>query len=161
MEKFFIELLPVNNKKVLPGDVLKSEMTSGNPIGPNKAQMFRRYVCSRDIQVGDTFWANESFRKCSDKKEGDYPYKDETDQWHSKHWFRVVGEISPAATWVKEGNEFDSSQIEMGGGYIIFYDVTGRMWTKITPDEQEVSKAEWPKDCNYIKFKCPTCGTFH
>lgn len=76
------------------------------------------FLCSRDIQVGDKIH--------SDGLEGEYigtpdnfAYIKTSDGHTSSRrpetCFKVIGEISPDATWVKEGDEFDESDIDHGG----------------------------------------------
>jgi hypothetical protein len=91
------------------------------------------FLCSRDIQVGDkisiegvtesTIYGGQNLS--SSIKEGKV--------------FKVIGEISPEATWVKDGDKFEKSDIKVVG--------YGENWSK----HQNLSN---------IKVKGP-CGHFH
>lgn len=64
------------------------------------------FLCSRDIQVGDKYKVP--------KYPGSNEY-DDVERYASEPMedsFKVIGEISPDATWVKEGDEFDENEIE-------------------------------------------------
>lgn len=87
----------------------------------NKAayQLYKLFLCSRDIQVGDkiraTYPSTEGFdveclRSDEDKSHPHWVVKgqDEKEYFYEDFAsFKVVGEISPNAGWVKEGDEFD------------------------------------------------------
>ena len=45
----------------------------------------------------------------------DIQYPNEVNTSAVTGFFKVIGEISPDATWVKEGDEFDESDIDHGG----------------------------------------------
>jgi len=83
---------------------------------------YKLFLCSRDIQVGDTL------KECMpDGKEykvhhfetvlpcGVFvmePWPSDNEVWiHATDAFKVVGEISPEATWVKEGDQFEENEI--------------------------------------------------
>ena len=111
-------------------------------------QKVKPFLCSREIGVGDklTGWSNrtthiaveediELFKECG---------------IHS-HVFKVIGEISPHAMWVREGDEFTEEEVKIwktprkiAGGLL-----TGKPRT-IT--EGSVS---------YIEIKCSQCQQFH
>lgn len=67
------------------------------------------FLCSRDIKVGDRILDEDLLqdeRICSiDEIIGDGYRK----------WIRKIGEISPEATWVKEGDEFTADQLDVAG----------------------------------------------
>lgn len=108
--------------------------------GEIKAKLF---LCSRDIQVGDKYFHDDFYP---------YPVGDiadtntkvmnahmmvsnEGEDYEGDWSYKVVGEISPEATWVKEGDEFD---------------------------EDEVSRCFYGKECPGGKVKIKgLCGGFH
>lgn len=64
-----------------------------------KAKLF---LCSRDIQVGDKVqWCYGTMNFIEEQR----TFLEEVDA------FKVIGEISPKAIWVKEGDEFEEDQI--------------------------------------------------
>lgn len=76
---------------------------------PKKVKLF---LCSRDIQVGDTVWnGRKGLLVFEDESEG----RPEGNWMHLSaitiHDFKSIGEISPDATWVKEGDEFSKEEI--------------------------------------------------
>jgi hypothetical protein len=112
--------------------------------GMNKPayQLYMLFLCSRDIQVGDkTINSNTG-------KEEEYTeylktyFKTATSNPH----FKVIGEISPEAVWVKEGDEFDEYQMGYWG-----------------TNNREVDTREFGFEgyIPYCKIKCPTCKIFH
>lgn len=90
----------------------------------NEAKLTKLFLCSRDIQVGDK--TNNGIIKEVTKNEGTNPdeiklLKYGVFFWYvfeqgglgtNKNTFKIIGEISPDATWVKEGDEFDEDEIE-------------------------------------------------
>jgi hypothetical protein len=103
-----------NNYKLMQRDGL-------NPI------RVKLFLCSRDIQVGDEVKIlNESW-------EGIYKAGMDTE-----YMFKVIGEVSPEAVWVKEGMEFEEDAVQ-------------QWWA--------------PEDANtdhyVMKIQCPNCKTFH
>lgn len=90
------------------------------------AKKVKLFLCSNDIQVGDKFRliSNQSKEFEASKVEigsGEsyfpkemliYHKEDQVQYWfHLNACFKVIGEISPEAIWVKEGDKFDSSEI--------------------------------------------------
>ncbi len=105
-----------------------------------KLQKVKLFLCSRDIQVGDKIWDSmDSFYLIIGNQTA-------IDIYHKRdcnHWTKVIGEISPEATWIKEGHQFKL--------------------TDFTPLVQAylndpTIKPSLPR---YIQIKCPTCKTFH
>ena len=96
------------------------------------SQHTRLFLCSRDIQVGDKFrkLSNSEIEFTASKVEmgsGENYFPKEMLVWHTEDqlswWlklsetFKVIGEISPEATYVKEGDEFDEEEIELWTGF--------------------------------------------
>jgi hypothetical protein len=91
-----------------------------------KFKKVKLVLCSRDIQAGDIL------KECNkDNKErivhhfepvllfGVYvyePWPSENEEWiQADQAFKVIGEISPEAIWVKEGDEFDEDEVHVVG----------------------------------------------
>lgn len=115
--KYFAKYLPVEGK-IKKGDyiidslgVRKVETKQGLQAleSASHIKKVKPFLCSRDIQVGDKVYR---------EKLEDWEVFDKEPE-HTNHgsWgflsevkpsdFKVIGEISPEATWVKEGDEFD------------------------------------------------------
>ena len=99
------------------------------------------YLITRDIQVGDKYLTAPDYQKERVCEDASYSFE---------HCVKVIGEISPEAVWVKEGDEFEEEDIQKGGGYILFFYEGMTHWSKIKDD-----------DAKFVKLKCPTCFTYH
>lgn len=147
MKKYFAKYLPVEGK-IKEGDLCIGEDEGGlriheckkisycEKIGCKKVKLF---LCSRDIQVGDEYY-NEQFEFTK------YPNKSiadsSTEMVGENGSYKVIGEISPDAVWVKEGDKFDEDEVKES--YII------------TNDKRSSSY-----NLHWYRIKCPTCKTFH
>jgi hypothetical protein len=71
------------------------------------------FLCSRDVQVGDKFdqlpYGNGKAYECKEIL-GTFLKDDEGKNRVAQFCYKVIGEISPDATWVKEGDEFDKDE---------------------------------------------------
>lgn len=122
------------------------------------------FLCSRDVQEGDEVYKNginnplgKALKVAHDGIYGMmaiYELEDgrETSDY-CKDLFKVVGSISPKATWIKEGDEF----IAEGKDCQIFplhnhKETTGEIYYV----DEHGDKVDTPI---YI-IKCPTCGNF-
>ena len=158
MKPYFTKYLPV-----------EVEIKEGEPfdtiVGIYGKKM-KLFLCSRDIQVGDTF---HSFSGMSELKwDGKF-------QLHPDD-FKVIGEISNEATWVKEGDEFDESEIKIiqrpkykenwksfpfkgknkrtGSEFTIYphsLSFGGNEWEILNPVPEQL----------LVKIKCHLCEYFH
>lgn len=116
--------------------------------GTLKITKVKLFLCSRDIQVGDK--VNEGVIVDSiEMGSGENHYPKELIVWHVnkddnsiKYWlklkdcFKVIGEISSDAIWVKEGDEFEEEEIH-----------------------RRFAPREWPTGT--VALRCSTCKTFH
>jgi hypothetical protein len=156
--KYFTEYLPVE-KKPMPGDLVKSNgqickcikevsegeyEVSGFPRFVSNIAKVQLFLCSRDIQSGDKCF-------CLSVEEGNSqnpnmwidPWRTRGEGDNCTTCIKVIGEVSLDAVWVTEGMEFDEADIYYEGGF-----------QGVIPDNY--------RDINgIIKFKCPTCKTFH
>jgi hypothetical protein len=117
---------------------------------PQGFKHVKLFLCSRDIQVGDECHYRGFKGKVGrsihgkqvwvlDDSEGNHLiYADDLDSL-----FKVVGEISQEATWVKEGDEFDREDLRANG--------VGVNWSEESHDSGKYK----------FKIKCPTCNHFH
>jgi hypothetical protein len=64
------------------------------------------FLCSRDIQVGDKIYSFS--RNVYDTVSNEHHIKLLEIQWRA--WVKPIGEISPDATWVKDGDEFEEDE---------------------------------------------------
>jgi hypothetical protein len=110
---------------------------------------FKLFLCSRDIQVGDKVFSSKV----------SYLTQDETitvDEYNiticrEEEDFKVIGEISPEATWVKEGDEFDESQFIRYG---LLQMGKNRVRCNDEMDQRYLTGYE-------VSTQCPTCKKFH
>lgn len=131
MKKYFTKYLPVEgeikegdktfecNGNLLPHTISKDELLFAIAQGDKKAKLF---LCSRDIQVGNKVKVTKDSIHWFDDVVTDIVEKGYfTDSqegagsgyfYTSNQIFKVIGEISPEAVWVKEGDEFDEDEIE-------------------------------------------------
>lgn len=115
-----------------------------------KAQLF---LCSRDIQVGDkdvhyihSSGEEELIKEV--KYEHQFAFIISLKEGVGKDLFKVIGPISPEATWVKEGDEFEEESI--------------KRYTLLPPNHltiylQQNERLGYP---TFLKIKGP-CGHFH
>lgn len=104
MKKYFAKYLPVE------GETRKGDhWDSVNGEIPGTLHT-RPYVCTRDIQMGEIVV--------------DWKHPEPVEHEAAEGWFlpendciKVLGEISPEASWVKESDEFDESEIELWTGF--------------------------------------------
>jgi hypothetical protein len=121
MKQYFAKYLPVE------GEIKEGDIVIG--MDGKKVKLF---LCSRNIQVGDkvldirTNTWKEVNNSC-----GVELYKQKPNDIQ----FKVIGEISPNAKWVKEGDEFEENDWDYS--------------------EEEDDKGE-----KVIKIGCPCCGDF-
>lgn len=170
MKNYFCKYLPVD-EKAKPGDTCLDKQSGeifimGNslntfPEGDLKeqilenAQKVKLFLCSRALQVNDECYHIKypEIGKWAIKEGG---IKDCVD-WHGENvdesnLYKVIGEISPEATWVKEGDEFDE--------YEEWWFRQGKAFCKFLPE----GVVNWEKANKNLKralkVKGP-CGHFH
>lgn len=131
MKSYFAKLLPVkgeikkDNWFQRPDGVIKQAHEDFEPIkGLTKVKLF---LCSRDIpEIGDNIFLENSynyFSKVIDKVGGSdrdiilekMPEQRGKGTLDYREMVKVIGEISPDATWIKDGDEFEESDIDHGG----------------------------------------------
>lgn len=155
MKKYFTKYLPVEGD-VIPGDYWSSttgmfhlvrDQEHADKINKRRLETPQNswyskgklFLCSRDIQVGDEYY-NEQFEFTK------YPNKSiadsSTEMVGENGSYKVIGEISPDAVWVKEGDKFDEDEVKES--YII------------TNDKRSSSY-----NLHWYRIKCPTCRTYH
>lgn len=168
--KYFAQFLPVDGKVEI-GDYFidTGVMSNGTLIGKraNKEgvydyQKVKLFLCSRDVQIGDkniytgfkgVFEENDT----EIVKEIKYQHQLEfirSNAVNGSGVFKVVGQISPYATWVKAWDEFDEEDIEYNHKERFFG--TGKsIWMKISKEAFNISKLQ-----KRIRIK-GLCGHFH
>jgi len=147
MKQYFAKYLPVEGG-IKEGDIIldifsqyskahKSNLQSRNP----PKVKYKLFLCSRDIQVGD---------KVLDEEFCDWIVQ-ENDLKALHLLTKVIGEISPDARWVKEGDEFDADTEVMPilDRRIINFD-----------SQMDWTEAEYEHYIKFYKLKGP-CGHFH
>lgn len=118
-----------------------------------KVQLF---LCSRDIQVGDSYHFDVGY--ASGEKVAD---QEDVTQLHlENNPFKVIGPISPKATWVKEGDEFEEDQVQEWFWHKNQKAFMFRADEEWVPKFLEISKdKDWYERGHYM-IKGP-CGYFH
>lgn len=121
--KYFAKYIPVEGE-IKEGDYWQSPSgqihhhTLPFAITSDVPKKVKLFLCSRDIQVGDKFRYGG--------QEGDLSreYLCVSDEENADEYrinisivgrcdFKVIGEISPEATWIKEGDEFDDDEFKL------------------------------------------------
>lgn len=143
-------------------------MTDNTGCYRDKSKKVKLFLCSRNIQVGDKVksfnYPEQEERevvnlRTSKKLVGaenhseiyhlvDIQYPNEINTAAVSNFFKVIGEISPEATWVKEGDRFDKTEIKW------------TPWGKEFDWEVLNSNGELPYPNATISIKGP-CGHFH
>ena len=152
MKKYFCKFLPVEGE-IKEGDfyitspdykiVRKCEDRSWGTF--EMCKKVKLFLCSRDIEVGDKAWTTVG--SCFDTfKEG----------YDKQYWFKVIGEISSEATWVKEGDEFDEYEEWWWNSSL----GSGSMIMKKMKEEFDNIFKNYPDITIVCKVKGP-CGHFH
>jgi hypothetical protein len=161
MKKYFVEIIPVEGEIKDGVDVIFNigsdvvhrniKVDSTSVYDSNGKLLFDKectirvklVLCSRDIKKGDEIYSD--FDKSPLGKSG-------VDAQGFN--FKIIGEISPEATWVKKGMEFDRNEIQP---HYLFGGSTWRQW----PDDTDESY--WLEDNRpcMVKIKCTNCKTFH
>jgi len=119
------------------------------------------FLCTYDIKVGDRFYDEKGF---------DYIYQEEDfseEYFEQNNAFKVLGEVSNEALWIKEGDEFNESFIEEW-----YWHLNKNCFTISVKFAEEISNKppnyceniwennkEWSKR-GVFKIKGP-CGHFH
>jgi len=105
MKKYFAKYLPVE------GEIKDDDMSQYNNITgihsgwaehcKGLARRVKLFLCSRDIEPGDKVYSDfdNGYLGIAKKKSEGFNFK-------------MIGEISPEATWVKEGDEFDEEDVK-------------------------------------------------
>jgi len=137
------------------GDIFQDKKGTRHYTGDKKVKMF---LCSRDIQVGDKIihpMTGEEVEVLSIIN-GWIKYGDHPNEIANTGLFKKIGEISPEATWVKEGMRFSESEVEEWWGQAITH---YPMIRKLHADTWGYEKLA--ENCPVVyKVKGP-CGHFH
>lgn len=144
-----------DGKTVKEGAYLKI----GYNIYERELQKVKLFLCSRDIQVGDNVY-EPTLEFEGLIRVGIYPlekidYSKKPESWIEldyamlKGAYKVIGEISSGATWVKEGDEFTADELAVPSHQKDNFHILS---TVLTVEQKE------PK-MTYL-VKCPCCGDF-
>lgn len=163
--KYFTKYIPVEGERIIKksNSILSRLYTLDPIIQSMEKSSFKLFLCSRDIQVGDkvrsfNYPDNEAEvenLRVSKKSVGledhseiyhlvDLKYKEGDIQTSAiSQFFKVIGEVSPEAIWIKEGMEFDGIEVSL--------------------TQNQYIPIGWHGDNNpkTVYIKCPQCNTFH
>lgn len=117
------------------------------------------FLCSRDIQVGDITW--DGFEVASlPNEEGCYrlvPHNGVIGM--SGHWeknpIKKIGEVSPDATWITEGMEFEEDDVKEWWWNYYF----NKWASPYSAGDQYTNYGDLERAGNarrYIRFRCPS-----
>lgn len=136
-------------KKEGEGDTWK---TNGLPKYGSNLELVKLFLCSRDIQVGDNCIDGEGDTVIiiDNKEESKDGFQIRLEDSYALGCFKVIGEVSPEATWVTEGMEFDRNDFQM-----IWSNGRHRKRCKYDLIDAEI------EPILIAEFKCPTCKQFH
>lgn len=208
--KYFVKYIPVE-EIVKAGDmVLKPPVNAEYPdsyieevddleletISKGRLALYKKvklYICSRDIEAGDTIWNDAVDMKCGTAvliKNGicyySYLHADDNSEQEDDlpidQLYKLIAEISKAAIWVSEGDEFTDDDIQWI--YSLPVDISNPAH-KITeypefsyiPTDDDLE--DWSHDyflrhggrgtswelkdvfVKKVKLKCKNCNTYH
>lgn len=143
MKKYFAKYLPVEGERnigdtvIHPGNPPVEVTESNRELLCEDCKRVKLFLCSRDmkpddevINIGGYASLNHKGIYVSDSDLGDTCYIRTSlgaEQCIKSHWVKVIGEISPEATWVKEGDEFDEEEVKqhlknIKAGFEIYFD---------------------------------------
>lgn len=131
--KYFTKYLPVEGE-IKKGDrVIDPDFASlgtrlealtdkeGKTIKERGGSKVKLFLCSRDIQVGDKYF-HDTYHPYPKGDMADTNTKvmnahmmvsNEGENYDGDWSYKVIGEISPEATWVTEGTEFEDDDISV------------------------------------------------
>jgi len=158
------------------GTVIGDKIISNNkdlsyPLNEVEKVKVKFFLCSRDVQKtdkeiyvhkpdGTEVTKVELIDIISDGKSTAVMFKwnDKTPGTLIQNAFKVIGQISPEATWVKEGDEFDKEEINLQ-----WYDDSGFSdypWFDYFEDDDMPKWEEYEDKYKRVQIKGP-CGHFH
>ena len=154
---YFTKYLPI------PGEIKDGNygINSAGSIGQyllnnsesKKDQKVQLFLCSRDIKVGDKFYSNQIDNgidmRASSIKDG-YVYNGSPYRFKLESCYKTIGLVSLLAIWVNEGDKLIKDQIKHRAGFIPFYPPYS------TKSFRKIAQGEY----QYIRIKCPCCGTY-
>ncbi len=165
MKKYFAKYLPVEGE-IKDDDHFEEEDITGKKyilknLGPlsllphdhlKRRQKVKLFLCSKDIEVGDIVK-----EQLLNGELEDFTIHTLNDIDLDKQ-FKVIGEITSDAIWVKEGDEFiaEGVECEVFPIHTHNFDEEGPNSTIIYTDK-EGNIVETP----IFLIKCPTCKRFH
>ncbi len=156
MKPYFVKYLPVpgeikeGDKFIVPdSNVIYERNILGTHDRSHVEKKVKLFLCSRDIQVGGkvVYEAHLDFgvQLVTNIEDDEVVLLNDGSKTHAHNLLKVMGEISPEATWVKEGQEFDEDDWQFA-----VYDFDER---------RELPKNPIPKFAN-LEIKGP-CEHFH
>jgi hypothetical protein len=163
---YFAKYLPKGElKSVREGDMIQDSsgkirpaLRDGRENDVTNVKPVKLFLCSRDIQVGDSVFCPDGNNPTKEwtviESVGDATASNQISiHLIPKGAYKVIGEISPDATWVKEGDEFSE--------YRWIWEPGEDMDTEYLTDERKAKlPANIRKYINIIAVMGP-CGHFH
>lgn len=81
------------------------------------------FICTRQFRVGERIW-----KDLPDGSVNQLVSKFSLKQVIKNGWYKVIGEVSPEATWVKEGDKFDAEDLFANGCGHNWNDIPTNIW---------------------------------
>jgi hypothetical protein len=168
MKPYFAKYLPVEGEikdmMIHPKNHPEPMSVKGLPAPPiayskNGWIPVKLFLCSRDIQVGDKIFCPDGNNPTKEwnviASVGDATASNQVSiHLVPRGAYKVIGEISPDATWVKEGDKFEEDEIKVLG--MLKQPMGSHVdWVQFTPT------AERKGYTKAVQIKCHNCGHFH
>jgi hypothetical protein len=119
------------------------------------------YILTHEIDVGDEYLVedisgNISSWTCIRKEQDKIYYGDIT---YDTQGFKIIGEVSPNATWVRAGDRFNEDQLNFLYKHRSFRDED---FSSTEPYKtSDWKKGEKEKYTCIVEIECPTCKRYH
>lgn len=139
------------------------ELNSTTPSGNRIYSKMKLVLCSRDVQLDDTvlFESHPDFgEKTVVLNDGGIITLHDGNKTGIQNLIKVIGEISPCATWVKDGDVFAEAETRLSGFLKSENSEFGWHNNSYAPYSEEDLKS-YDKWKNFIKIMCPICKKFH
>jgi len=123
--KYFTKYLSIDGKIQKDDFLLQNDVgitqclsdTEGERLTKTGYKKVKLFLCSRDINYKDKFFFKDNPTEMINKggldSDDRYWVSDGETLYSKGECFKVIGEISPEAIWVKEGDEFEQNQIKI------------------------------------------------
>jgi hypothetical protein len=116
---------------------------------PEELEPIKLMLCSRDINVGEMAWHNGELKEVTE----------DVLSFARKFGYKINGEVSPKAIWVKEGDEFDEHEVYFYAKHRSFPDMNFRF--NMLGQFEEMEEKDKLKYTVFCEILCQNCKTYH